>query len=176
MPRRAHSLELVLDAPSDAAVRDRWRLLEEAGVPSLARHPGATHRPHVTVASGPRPTEEALRTAARRLGPLLPLELPVAVLALLGAPSRVTLVELVVPAGLLRTAQEELAGLWPGADDRPWLPHVTLAQRLIPGSVARALEALGGGAAGAPTQRRAVSLRWWDPDSGTVTPVTDSQP
>lgn len=167
-PRRAHALELILDADDEAALRRRWAHLDEAGVASPARHTGATHRPHVTLASGPRPPGSTLETAARLLGALLPVDLPVAGLALLGSPSRYTLAELVVPAADLQAAREELAVLWPGADPRPWLVHLTLAQRLAPSSVGLALTALGSEPGEPVLSRRAVGLRWWDPDMGTV--------
>jgi hypothetical protein len=43
------SLELVLDARTDASVRREWALLKAAGPPSQARHTGASNRPHVTL-------------------------------------------------------------------------------------------------------------------------------
>lgn len=167
--RRAHALELVLAGSDDRAVRRRWSLLEEAGVPSAARHTGATHRPHVTVAGGPRPSEQVLARAAGLLGPLLPQDLPVSGLGVLGRPARAVLVELVAPSLDVRTAREEVVALWAGADDRPWLPHLTLAPRLAPDAVASALAALGEESRETDGRRRVVALRWWDPDRGEVT-------
>ena len=155
----------------DVAVRRRWALLEEAGVPSAARHTGPTHRPHVTLASGPPPPAPVLRTAAEVFAPLLPLDLPVHGLGLLGRPGRAVLVELLAPPLPARAARDGLVDLWTGADDRPWLPHVTLAQRLAPAVVAAALTALGEQPGSGASVRRAVGLRWWDPDRGVVTPV-----
>lgn len=171
-PRRAHALELVLDGVDDEAVRHRWTRLEEAGVPSAARHTGITHRPHLTVASGPRPSEEVLEVAARLLVPLLPVVLPVVGLALLGRPGRAVLAELVAPTEDLRDAREQVRARWQGFDDRPWVPHLTLAPRLAPVEVALALAALAEEeAAGPPRPRLAVGLRWWDPDAGSARPV-----
>lgn len=172
--RRAHALELVLDEAGDLDVRQRWARLEDAGVPSLARHAGVTHRPHVTLLSGPRPSGEVLDMAGEGVAQRLPVSLDVAGLGLLGAPGRSTLAELVGAPGWLRAAQEELLGLWPGADPRPWVPHLTLARRLPPASVAvalEALEALHDSTPPGPTQRRLVGLRWWDPDRGLVVPL-----
>lgn len=167
--RRAHALELLLDARDEAEVRARWQLLERSGVPSLARHSGATHRPHVTLATGARPPAELLDLAAALLDPPLPLAVPVSGLALLGPAARVVLAELLVPPSALRDAREQLVAGWPGADDRPWQAHLTLARRLGPAAVQAALEALDRPGGGPPPVRRVVALRWWDPDREEVT-------
>ena len=44
------TVELLPDEQLDAAVRDGWRLLDDAGLPSQAAHRHPTNRPHVTVA------------------------------------------------------------------------------------------------------------------------------
>jgi 2'-5' RNA ligase len=172
--RRAHALELVLDEQGELEVRRRWARLEEAGVASLARHSGVTHRPHVTLLSGPAPPREVLAAAGGSVVPQLPLTLDVAGLALLGPPGRATLVELVGVPPRLRRAREEVLGLWPGADGRPWVPHLTLARRLAPAAVAVALEALQervDADGGAPPRRHVAGLRWWDPERGRVVPL-----
>lgn len=178
--RRAHAVELVLDEAGEQAVRASWAALEAGGVPSLARHTGATHRPHVTVLSGPPPPEEALRLAAEVIGGLLPVDLHVSGLGLLGRPGRSTLVELVTPPIALLGVRARLVELWPGADPRPWLPHLTLAQRLRPEAVATALSLLAqpspgecSAEAAAPSAaggeiRRVVGVRWWDPEQNRV--------
>lgn len=174
---RAHAVELVLDDAGEDAVRDSWAALEAGAVPSLARHSGTTHRPHVTVLSGPPPTEDALRLAATTFDALLPVELPVSGLGLLGRPGRSTLVELVVPPIALLEARARIAELWPASDARPWLAHLTLAQRLSPEMVASALSLLAGSSradspADSPSPgtgvRRGVGLRWWNPDLDRV--------
>lgn len=182
---RAHAVELVLDDAGEDAVRRSWAALEAGGVPSLSRHSGTTHRPHVTVLSGPPPTEDALRFAAATFDALLPVELPVSGLGLLGRPGRSTLVELVVPPIALLEARARIAELWPASDARPWLAHLTLAQRLSPEMVASALSLLAGSSradspadspadypAASPSPgsgvRRGVGLRWWNPDLDRV--------
>ena len=67
------SVELVPDAAGDAAVRVQWDALVAAGLPSLARHPSASNRPHVKVIAAPLvdpAQDEALEAA---LPPLLPI-------------------------------------------------------------------------------------------------------
>lgn len=163
---RAHALELVLTGEDDAAVRARWQVLEDAGVPSLARHRGATHRPHVTLASSPRPPGERVTSLARGWGALLPAALRVSGLVLLGS-RRITVAELLEVPDALRAARAELTAAWDDADDRPWLPHLTLATRLEPPDALRAVEALGEPAPRA-LARSCAALRWWDPDTETV--------
>lgn len=172
--RRAHALELLLDAHDEEDVRGRWQLLERSGVPSLARHSGVTHRPHVTLATGPRPPAEVLTQAGVLLDRLLPLALPVSGLAL-GPAARVVLAELLVPPAALCDVREELVTGWPDADGRPWQAHLTLARRLGPVAVQAALEALGRSAEALPPTRRVVALRWWDPDREEVTVLAGKQ-
>lgn len=164
---RAHALELVLTAEDDEAVRQVWARLEEGDVPSSARHRGATHRPHVTLLSGPSPSARVLQVARSRVAPLLPLDLPVAGL-LRFTGRRGPLVELLTVPGPLHEARQVLAGAWDGSDDRPWVPHLTLAPRPTAEQASRALAMLD-----PPPRSRAVAgLRWWDPDEETVTALS----
>ena len=71
------ALEAVLDAESDAAVRECWRVLHEAGLPSQAMHRSPTNAPHLTLVAAATLDEEALALGAGWIVPLLPLELPV---------------------------------------------------------------------------------------------------
>ncbi len=50
----AHSIELLLDDHSDAAIRTVWHRLEDAGLPSQLRVKSATNRPHVTLLAAER--------------------------------------------------------------------------------------------------------------------------
>ncbi|WP_139720768.1 2'-5' RNA ligase family protein [Serinicoccus chungangensis] len=174
---RAHALELVLDPEDDARVRSRWAVLEDAGIPSLGRHRGRTHRPHLTVASSPQPPGEELLTLAGELwSPLLPLRVEVTGLVLLGG-RRLTIADLVALPLAARRAQAELVSRWPDADDRPWVPHVTLATRLTTQVAGEALAALSAEAAGPSSGAVGGAplvlhgLRWWDPDAEAVSAV-----
>lgn len=44
-----HTVELLLDPELEQGVRDLWRRLHEAGLPSLATHRHPTNRPHLTL-------------------------------------------------------------------------------------------------------------------------------
>lgn len=179
---RQHALELVLSPEDDARVRGRWQALEDGGIPSLARHQGRTHRPHLTVATSQvAPDADVLRAAQDLWAPLLPLPLRVDGLVLLGG-RRVSVADLVAAPLEARVAQARVTHAWSGADERPWIPHVTLATRLSLARAGEALELLATAAgpesrtethdgAGARTTLTVQGLRWWDPDHEVVAPV-----
>ena len=50
----AHSIELLLDEDSDAAIRRVWHRLSDAGLPSQLRVKSDTNRPHITVLAADR--------------------------------------------------------------------------------------------------------------------------
>lgn len=164
------SVELLLDGDLDARVREQWRALVEAGLPSLGRHSGPTNAPHVTltVASGVGPAHED------RLADALPrADLPMPVLlggyVVFGTHKHV-LARLVVPSARLLDLHARAADAWSDALElvetaRPgrWTPHVTLASHLTDTQLGQALTALraldpavhdGAGAA--------VAVRRWD--------------
>jgi 2'-5' RNA ligase len=160
------SVELVLDEGLDALVRADWDALAEAALPSQGRHRSPSNRPHVTVAARPA-IDAALEPAiARALG-----DFPVAVrlggLSVFGR-DRFVLVRSVVPDLELLRRQAALGDVLGSDAELPymraghWVPHVTLAHRLTPDQVARALSVLGG-----PREADgyAVGVRRWDGDA-----------
>jgi hypothetical protein len=169
----AHSIELLFDRDTEAAVVRDWTSLAEAGLPSQALHRSPSNRPHVTLTVGHRidpAVDAALWEPARQL----PLE------CLIGAPmifghDQLTLVRLIVPAaGLLRLHEsvdsicapyltpEAYRHVRPGR----WTPHVTLCRRLAPADLGAALEAIG-----APDVAGSFAgLRRWDGDARVDTP------
>ncbi|MBV8964564.1 MAG: 2'-5' RNA ligase family protein [Mycobacteriaceae bacterium] len=137
-----HSIELLLDASCEDAIRRGWKALSEAGL----RTPPPTSRPHVTmvVAEAILPdVDDQLRCVLQRL------PLP----CVIGAPmvfgrSPFVLVRAVVPAVELLALHAEVLGiclphLAPGAAPNTgvgqWAPHVTLARRVDPSQLSRAL-------------------------------------
>ena len=81
------------------------------------------------------------------------------------------IIDVMLPDGDGGDITELLRTAWPGADGRPWVPHLTLAPRLHLDSAAAALAALEPVDRAAGSTRMAVGLRWWDPETGSVRTV-----
>ncbi len=148
-----YSVELLPDAELAAEVRRLWRLLADAGLPSLANHGHPTNRPHVTVGlTGDLAPVRA--DLARVVLPALPVEAVVADVTLFAGPRRNTLVLELHPGPALVALHEQVwrvltmghpdgmghpAGMGrPAGTGQPsphlapgaWRPHLTLALRL----------------------------------------------
>ncbi len=166
--RVIRSIELVMDASTDAAIRGEWATLHDAGLPSLATHAGASNRPHITLLA----TDEELNSQNLDVPLPLPVRLGGMLVFGVGRPRGMVLSRAVVPsAALLDLHARVLAasGATPSRTSVPgaWTPHITLARRLAPAELAAAIELLDGpGHAGA-----AVGLRLWDAGTRTVTPL-----
>ncbi|WP_316317853.1 2'-5' RNA ligase family protein [Clavibacter michiganensis] len=180
----AGSLELTLDAASDAAVRASWRALADAGLPSLADHAGETTRPHVTLLAATDlggSADDAVRALAAA-SPLPTLRL--GGLVVFGVPPRglVLARQVVVDRPLLDLharihAAVDQASADPDPDAAPvevvphtrpgpWTPHVTIALRLTAEQLGAAVAALG---RIDPLDAPAAGIRRWDPRDRTVT-------
>ncbi len=162
MPRM-HALELLPDDAGCEVVRRDWQALRDAGLPSQLDHRGATNSPHLTVVTARALGPDDERAAVDLVGRLLPTEVRVAGIGLLGG-ARVTLVRLVdAPDPLVRAVLELRARV--GDVQHPgWLPHVTLARRIARADVAAALDVLGH----ETTVLNMLVLRRWDPDAEIV--------
>lgn len=137
-----HSVELLLDADTESAVRRVWESLSDAGL----RTPAPTSRPHLTLVVAERitPDVDALLT---RILALLPLPCVVGAPMLFGR-SPLILVRLVVPSTELLSLQAEVLDICePYLDPGPapntvagqWTPHVTLARRVDPSALPAAM-------------------------------------
>jgi hypothetical protein len=158
-----HAIELLPDEAGREVVRRDWQALHDAGLPSQLDHRGATNSPHLTVVAAPALGPDDEQATRELLGPLLPAEVRVAGIGLLGG-ARVTLVRLVdVPDPLFR-AVLELRGRVEGVQHPGWLPHVTLARRISRDDVPAALDALGRD----DVVLTVTTLRRWDPDAAIV--------
>lgn len=145
-----HSIELLLDPVADAAVRTEWALLADAGLPSQASHASPSNAPHVTLVARPVLDGAADDEVGAVLAAALPLPLELGPLVVFGAPPRgLVLARLVVVRPALLDLHARVHDALPAdADEVPhtlpgrWTPHVTLAHRLRPEQLARALEVL----------------------------------
>ncbi|HYO01492.1 MAG TPA: 2'-5' RNA ligase family protein [Mycobacterium sp.] len=170
----AHSVELLFDQCTDAAIRRQWTALADAALPSQAHHESPSNRPHVTLTVAQRidpAVDAALWEPARQL----PLD------CLIGAPMifgrrSLTLVRLIVPAaGLLRLHEsvDSICAPFLAAEPFPhvrpgrWTPHVTLARRLAPADLAAALEAIDAD----DVLGTFAGLRRWDGDARVDTVI-----
>lgn len=141
------SVELLPDADAEAHVRADWRLLDEAGLASQARHRSPSNRPHVTLAAVPQLTSSQEEEIAAVCRDHLPLAAFLGPLGVFGR-DPVVLVRLVmVNAELLglHTRVAASASVDPARRGAPgrWVPHVTLAHRMPREQVTRALAMLG---------------------------------
>jgi 2'-5' RNA ligase superfamily protein len=154
-----HTVELLLDDGLERGVRELWRRLDDAGLPSLARHRHPTNRPHLTVVTAGSPAGLAPSW--------LPVPAELGAVRMLGR----ALVRAVTPTAELTALHaqvwESLAGAdaWPAPDD--WVPHVSLALRVPEDQRAAALDLL----AGVPPARGSfVAMRSYDTVTREVRP------
>lgn len=169
------SVELLLDAASEARVRADWARLADAGLTSQSRHPSPTNRPHVTlaaVAALPEGAEDRLAAACSDL----PVQARLGPLAVLGHDPAV-LVRLVVANAELIALHAQVAGAaGVPADDLAapgrWLPHLTLARRMPLTEVSRAIDLLPRG----DEQVRFVAARRWDSEARRTWPLGQPPP
>ncbi|KRD53644.1 2'-5' RNA ligase family protein [Microbacterium sp. Root280D1] len=168
--RSPSSIELLLDAEAEAAVRAEWNALAARGLSSLAGHTSASNRPHITLVarvdlSPPGPDVFAGI-------PSFPITLGAPLL--FGSGDRRVLARSIVPrAELIHLRETILAAVGPG-DDAPhtapgeWMPHVALARRLRITDLADALDLIGG-----DIHAHARSVRHWDPGAAQITALAE---
>jgi 2'-5' RNA ligase len=166
-----HSIELVFDRDTEAAIRQIWGELADAGIGSHA----PAGRPHVTLA-----VAESIDTDVDEL--LRPVSAWLPLSALIGAPvlfgrTSAVFARLLVPSSELLALHAEVHRLCrphlapaPMANSLPgqWTPHVTLARRVGGAQLGRALRI-----AGRPSQLEGsfAGLRRWDGNTRTEHPL-----
>jgi hypothetical protein len=167
-----HSVELVFDPDTEAAVRRIWDGLREAGIPSQA----PASRPHatLTVAEHIDPEVDSLLTVLTNRFPF-----PCRIGApLLFGRAKAVLARLVVPTTELLDVHAEVHRLClpyllpaPMSNALPgqWTAHITMARRVVPGQFGRAVRI-----AGKPSEiaGRVIGLRRWDGNSKREYPIT----
>lgn len=161
-----HSIELLFDPDTEAAIRGVWEALDDA--PDVVSQTPAG-RPHVTLVVAER-IGAAADAALRPLTGRLPLRCTVGAPLLLGR-SHAILARLIVPTAdllALHVAAHGLSG--PHLESAPapntlpdqWTPHVTLARRVAGPTLSAAA-----GVAGTPPALEGAfaALRRWDGDA-----------
>jgi 2'-5' RNA ligase len=167
-----HSVELVFDRGTEDAVRHIWDELRDAGIPSQA----PAGRPHATLTVAERIDPEVDELLSS-LGHRFPFRCRIGAPLVFGR-AKVVLGRLVVPTGELLDVHAEvhrlcLSHLSPGpmANALPgqWTAHVTLARRVAPAQLGRALRI-----AGKPAEITAdvIGLRRWDGGAKREYPIS----
>lgn len=157
-----HSIELIFDSDTEAAIRNIWEALAVAGIPSQA----PASRPHVTLVVA----ESIAADVDALLGPVskrLPLGCRIGAPVLFGRATAV-FARLVVPTGELlalhaqvhRLCVPHLApGPMPNSLPGQWTAHVTMARRVGGAQLGRALRTA---ARPAQIDGTFAGLRRWD--------------
>ena len=166
----AHSIELLLDARSDAAIRTAWHRLADAGLPSQLQVKSVSNRPHITLLAADRISPD-VDDALAQLRPHFPLPILVGAPLVFGG-GKLTLARLIVAsADLLALHREVYDRCLPHVPQQPfahsaprrWTPHATLGRRFTADEVGRALAVLDGLAG--DISAHVVGLRRWDGDA-----------
>ena len=141
-----HSVELVFDPDTEAAVRHIWDELRDAGIPSQA----PASRPHATLTVAERidpEVDELLATLADRF----PMPCRIGAPLFFGR-AKAVLARLVVPTTALLDVHAQvhrlcLPHLHPDAMANAlpdqWTAHVTMARRVVPAQMGRAVRIAG---------------------------------
>jgi hypothetical protein len=157
-----HSVELLLDSDTESAIHQVWERLSDLGLHS----PAPTSRPHVTMVVADRIADDV----DALLSPVL-VRFPFP--CVIGAPmvfgrSPLILVRQIVPSTELLAVQSQVLdicephvspGPAPNTHVGQWTPHVTMARRVEPSQLVKALSirTLSRNIAGS-----VVGLRRWD--------------
>ncbi len=127
-----YALELFLDSVGDAAVRELWNRLEDAGLQSLATRSHRRHRPQVTLAVAEQFEVDDRARSLLEQTPGTELTMPVlgtfpgeAAVLFLGVTSNAALLN--THAALRAAIASGSAGLWDHYRPGNWVPHCTLA-------------------------------------------------
>ncbi|QNP61667.1 2'-5' RNA ligase family protein [Streptomyces genisteinicus] len=168
------TVELLLDEAAELAVREAWKRLADAGLPSQARHRSPTNSPHLTLVACPELTAP-IRWELAEAAAALPLPVRFTGLIRFERPTSVLAWALeydAALAGLHRRVWETVASDSPPGTLNPfhepgrWSPHVTLGRtrragafsgRRIPGLLPRP-----------PLTARLTTLRSFDTDTGAL--------
>ncbi len=175
------TVELLVDEAAEQAVREAWRRLADAGLPSQARHRSPTNAPHLTLAACPELTAP-IRWELGQVAAVLPLPVRCTGLVRFERPTSVLAWALdldSVLAGLHRRVWEAVCSDSPPGTLNPlhepgrWAPHITLGRTRRAGAFAdrRIPELLPA----PPPSIRLTTLRSYDTRTGALE-VLDPRP
>ncbi|MET7290124.1 2'-5' RNA ligase family protein [Streptomyces sp. NPDC005573] len=168
------TVEVLLDETSELAVREAWRRLAEAGLPSQARHRSPTNSPHLTLAACPELTAP-IRWELAGVAAALPLPVRFTGVVRFERPTSVLAWALELDSALAdlhRRAWEAVSSDSPPGTLNPlhepgrWSPHVTLGRTRRPGAFTgrRVPELLPA----PPLSVHLTTLRSYDTDTGAL--------
>lgn len=168
------TVEMLLDETADVAVREAWRRLADAGLPSQARHRSVTNSPHLTLASCGELTAP-IRWELAEVAAALPLAVRFTGVVRFERPTSVLAWALDLDsalAGLHRRVWEAVVSdggpeaLNPFHEPGRWSPHVTLGRTRRAGAFAdrRISELLPA----PPLSVRLTTLRSYDTETGAL--------
>ncbi len=170
-----HSVELVFDPGTDAAVRHIWDDLTKAGVKSQASNTSPSNRPHATIVVADQ-MDIGVNDALCAALDMLPIACTIGAPMLFGSRA-FTLVRLLVPSAefmALHGRVHELclphmpSGPLAHSDPGQWTPHVTLARRVAPEQLATALALRS---VSRELRGTVVGLRHWDGNAKREYPI-----
>ncbi|MGW6543345.1 2'-5' RNA ligase family protein [Streptomyces massasporeus] len=168
------TVELLLDETAEQVVRDAWRRLADAGLPSQARHRSPTNSPHLTLAACPELTAP-IRWELAEVAATLPLPVRCTGVVRFERPTSVLAWALDLDsalAALHRRVWEAVASDSPPETLNPfhepgrWAPHITLGRTRRAGAFAgRGIPEL---LPAPPLSIRLATLRSYDTRTGTL--------
>ncbi|MFE3635027.1 2'-5' RNA ligase family protein [Streptomyces sp. NPDC059168] len=168
------TVEVLLDEAAELAVREAWRRLADAGLPSQARHRSPTNSPHLTLAACPELTAP-IRWELAEVAAALPLPVRFTGVVRFERPTSVLAWALELDSALAelhRRVWEAVASDSPPTALKPfhaparWSPHITLGRTRRPGAFAgRWVPDL---LPAPPLSVRLTTLRSYDTETGTL--------
>ncbi|MGW0043834.1 2'-5' RNA ligase family protein [Rhodococcus sp. NPDC003348] len=160
------SVELLLDADLDTAIRREWRRLSDAALPSQDVVRKSTNRPHITLAVAQHIEPETDLLLQQQLA-APDLRLSLGGVVIFGG-HRKTLSYLVIPTAGLLALQRSIFRVLHASPGIPahihpgdWTPHITLARRVFPDEIGPAVNLL----TPAHSSGKADGIRRWDGDA-----------
>ncbi|MDI9915489.1 2'-5' RNA ligase family protein [Rhodococcus sp. IEGM 1379] len=159
------SVELLLDASSESAIRSLWTALADAELPNQASRHSASNRPHITLFAAhsiPADVDEIL--VRRFTAPSFEVRLGGYIVF---GGKQFVLARSVIPSRALLRLQRDVfeattgsSGISAHIKPGSWTPHVTVARRITPEQLGYAVSLLGS----AVIAGECGPIRRWDGD------------